>query len=107
MSGLAGRLEVAGVPIARWGGSKSGRGYSDKELIVVGGPTSVEMGRPSGRGRVFFPRGQRGRNSTVRNVSWAEDVNKDYDRSIGYVEQLVNLKKSTNIKTKIWFYQTS
>jgi len=55
------------------------------------------MGRPSRRGRVFFPRGQRGGNATVRNVSWAEDVDKDYDRSIGYVEQLVNLKKSTNI----------
>lgn len=98
VSGLGGQLEVAGVPIARWGGNKAGRGYSDKERIVVGGPTSVEMGRPSRRGRGFFPRGRRGGNATVRNVSWAVDVDKDYDRSIGYVEQPMNLKKkSTNI----------
>lgn len=31
-SGLGGQLEVARVPIARWGGNKSGRG--DKERIV-------------------------------------------------------------------------
>ena len=39
VSGLGGQLKLAGVPIARWGGNKAGRGYSDKERIVVGGPT--------------------------------------------------------------------
>lgn len=98
VSGLGGQLEVAGVPIARWGGNKAGRGYSDKERIVVGGPSSVEMGRPNRRGRGYVPRGRRGVNTTVRNVSWAIDVDKDYDRSIGYVEQPVKpRKKSTNI----------
>lgn len=98
VSGLGGQLEVAGVPIARWGGNKAGRGYSDKERIVVGGPSSVEMGRPNRRGRGYPPRGRRGASSVGRNVSWAVDVDKEYDRSIGYIDQSVKLKKkSTNI----------
>ena len=98
VSGLGGQLEVAGVPIARWGGNKAGRGYSDKEHIVVGGPTSVEMGRPSRRGRGHPPRGRRIGSASGRNVSWAVDVDKEYDRSIGYVDQPVKpIKKSTNV----------
>ena len=54
VSGVGGQLEVAGVPIARWGGNKAGSGYSYKERIAVGGPTSVEMGRPRRRSRFFF-----------------------------------------------------
>ena len=47
---------------------------------------------------VFFPRWRRGGSATVRNVSWAGDVDKDYDKSTGNVEQPVNLKKKfTNI----------
>ena len=97
VSGLGGQLEVAGVPIARWSGNKAGRGYSDKDRIVVGGPTSVEMGRPSRRGRGYPPRGRRGGSAGVRNVTWAVDVDQEYDRSIGYVDQSKPKKKSTNI----------
>ena len=99
VSGLGGQLEVAGVPIARWGGNKAGRGYSDKDRIVVGGPMSVEMGRPNRRGRGGPSRGRRGGGSGAgsRNVTWAVEVDKEYDRSIGYVDQPVKPKKSTNI----------
>lgn len=99
VSGLGGQLEVAGVPIARWGGNKAGRGYSDKDRIVVGGPSSVEMGRPNRRGRGGLLRGRRGGGGSAgsRNVTWAMEVDKEYDRSIGYVDQPVKPKKSTNI----------
>lgn len=98
VSGLGGQLEVAGVPIARWGGNKAGRGYSDRDRIVVGGPTSVEMGRPryNRRGRGYPPRGRRSGSAGVRNVTWAVDVDKEYDRSIGYVDQ-PKKPKSTNM----------
>lgn len=97
VSGLGGQLEVAGVPIARWSGNKAGRGYSDKDRIVVGGPMSVEMGRPNRRGRGGSAHGRRGGNVGSRNVTWAVEVDKEYDRSIGYVDQPVKPKKSTNI----------
>ena len=100
VSGLGGQLEVAGVPIARWQGNKAGRGYSDKNRIVVGGPMSVEMGRSSRRGRGGHLRGKRGGAvAGTRSVTWAVDVDKEYDRSIGYVEQPVKpAKHSTNIR---------
>lgn len=97
VSGLGGQLEVAGVPIARWGGNKAGRGYSEKDRIVVGGPSSVEMGQPRRRGRGYPPRARRGGSAGARNVSWAVEVDKEYDRSIGYIDQPVKPKKSTNI----------
>lgn len=98
VSGLGGQLEVAGVPIARWSGNKAGRGYSERERIVVGGPSSVEMGRPKGRrGRGHPQRVRRGASAGTRNVTWAVDVDKEYDRSIGYVEQPIKPNKSTNI----------
>lgn len=99
VSGLGGQLEVAGVPIARWSGNKAGRGYSDKDRIVVGGPMSVEMGRQHRRGRGGPLRGRRGGGSNAgsRNVTWAVEVDKEYDRSIGYVDQPAKPKKSTNI----------
>lgn len=101
VSGLGGQLEVAGVPIARWGGNKAGRGYSDKDRIVVGGPMSVEMGRGRlnrrGRGGGWPARGRRGGSAGSRNVTWAVEVDKEYDRSIGYVDQPMKPNMSTNI----------
>ena len=99
VSGLGGQLEVAGVPIARWSGNKAGRGYSDKDRIVVGGPSSVEMGKPNrrGRGGNWSARGRRGGSVGARNVTWAVEVDKEYDRSIGYVDPPAKPKKTTNI----------
>lgn len=99
VSGLGGQLEVAGVPIARWSGNKAGRGYNDKDRIVVGGPSSVEMGKLGrrGRGSLWSARGKRGGGAGTRNVTWAAEVDKEYDRSIGYVEQPTKPKKATNI----------
>ena len=58
----------------------------------------LRWGGPVGVVGFFFARGRRDGNARVRNVSWAVDVDKDYARSIDYVEQPVNLKKkSTNI----------
>ena len=91
VSGLGGTLEVAGMPVANWSGNKAGRGYTEKSRIIVGGPNSVEMG---GRGRGM--RGRRGRGST-RNVSWAVEVDKDYDRSIGYKDNRGMKNRSTHI----------
>lgn len=93
VSGLGGTLEVAGMPVANWSGNKAGRGYTEKSRIIVGGPTSVELG-DRGRGRGI--RGRRGRGST-RNVSWAVEVDKDYDRSIGYKDNRGMKNRSTNI----------
>ena len=91
VSGLGGTLEVAGMPVAKWSGNKAGRGYTERSRIIVGGPTSVEMG---GRGRGL--RGRRGRGGP-RNVSWAVEIDKDYDRSIGYKVNQMPKNRSTNI----------
>lgn len=72
--------------IVRWLGNKVGRGYSDKDRIVVGGFMSVEMGRFNRRGRGGFVRGRRGGSVGFRNVIWVLEVDKEYDRSIGYVD---------------------
>ncbi|KAK3700688.1 hypothetical protein QZH41_015639 [Actinostola sp. cb2023] len=83
VSGLGGTLEVAGVPVANWGGNRAGRDYSEHSRIVAGGAGSVEI--PS-RGRNRGGRGRRGGGTwpNTRNVTWAVEVDKDYDRRIGY-----------------------
>ena len=95
VSGLGGTLEVAGVPIAQWGGNKAGRGYSEKNRIIVGGPTSVELGHSRGqrRGR-GATRGRQG-GTGARSVTWAMDVDQEYDRNIGYRQQQIQQKKKT------------
>lgn len=77
---------MVGVFIVCWGGNKVGCGYSDKECIVVGGFFSVEMGWFNRCGWGYFLWGRCGVNIIVWNVFWVIDVDKDYDRSIGYVE---------------------
>lgn len=85
VSGLGGTLEVAGVPVANWGGNRAGRDYNEHNRIVAGGPASVELpSRGRGRGGRGGRRGGHWQNS--RNVTWAVEVDKDYDRRIGYKE---------------------
>ncbi len=53
-------IQVAGVPVARWSGNKSGIGYhGESNNVIVGGRTSVDLPsesryprRGSGRGRI-------------------------------------------------------
>ena len=90
VSGLGGTLEVAGVPIAQWSGNKAGRGYSERSRIVVGGPTSVELGHQRGSRRGRGGARARHAGSDARSVTWAMDVDRAYDRSIGYHEPKQN-----------------
>lgn len=88
VSGLGGTLEVAGVPVANWGGNRAGRDYNEHNRIVAGGAESVELpsrGRSrGGRGGRGGRRGGGGLWTNTRNVTWAVEVDKDYDRRIGY-----------------------
>lgn len=60
-------------------GNRAGRGYNPNQQVVVGGRSSVDIGehKSSLRGR-----GSR-HSSQGRGVSWAPDVDKDFDRSAG------------------------
>lgn len=85
VSGLGGTLEVAGVPVANWGGNRAGRDYSEHNRIVAGGAGSVELPyRGRNRGGRGGRRGGGGLWLNTRNVTWAVEVDKDYDRRIGY-----------------------
>jgi len=89
VSGLGGTLEVAGVPVANWGGNRAGRDYSEHNRIIAGGAESVELpSRGRNRGGRGGRRGVGGMMPALwpnaRNVSWAVEVDKDYDRRIGY-----------------------
>lgn len=80
VSGLGGTLQVAGVPVAKFQGNRAGRGYNPNQQVVVGGRSSVDIGEPKSSIR---GRGSR-MPSAGRGVSWAPDVDKDYDRNAIY-----------------------
>ncbi|XP_032217699.1 constitutive coactivator of PPAR-gamma-like protein 1 [Nematostella vectensis] len=98
VSGLGGTLEVAGVPVAKWGGNKAGRGYDERNRIIAGGPMSVEMSFRGRRGRRGGNRGRGGGANWAgtRNVTWAVEPDADYDRRIGYKEPVPRMDPSND-----------
>ena len=58
-------------------GNRAGRGYNPNQQVVVGGRSSVDIGEPKSSIR---GRGSR-MASAGRGVSWAPDVDKDFDRN--------------------------
>lgn len=84
-------------------GNRAGRGYNPNQQVVVGGRSSVDIGehKSSLRGR-----GSR-HSSQGRGVSWAPDVDKDFDRSAGMWKKTIikmNGLFDTRYPSLIWLF---